>query len=167
MSAPPPQIFQWDGEHMVPRHARMADRRYVIGMDYLLAVIEERSTNSHRHYFASIHEAWLNLPEDIAERFPTEEHLRKYALIKCGFHDERSIVCASKAEAQRVAAFIQPMDTYALVIVSEAVVRVLTAKSQSGRAMDKKTFQESKTAVLDYLSELIGVERKQLEGNAA
>jgi len=38
-------------------------------------------------------------------------------------------------EAQRIAAFIKPMDTYAMVIVNECVVTVYTAKSQSLKAM--------------------------------
>ena len=45
---------------------------------------------------------------------------------------------------------------------------MLTAQSQSFRAMGKQRFQESKQAVLDILAELIGVEAKQLEdANAA
>src|SRR3546814_9642927 len=59
-------------------------------------------------------------------RFATPDHLRRWALIRAGYRDERSIVCASKAEAQRLAAFIKPMDDYAVVLVSEAVVKVCT-----------------------------------------
>jgi hypothetical protein len=91
----------------------------------------ERSSASHRHYFAAVYDAWLNLPEIDAERFPTADHLRKYALIRAGYCDTRELVCASKAEAVRVGAFMKPMDPYALVAISGAVVRVYTAKSQA------------------------------------
>lgn len=153
----PPVLFMWDGEAMRPANPKLADRHFVIGEAYPLIVNEERSTNSHSHYFAALNEAWKNLPEAEAERWPTVEHLRKYALIRAGFRDERSIVCASKAEAQRMAAFVKPMDEYAIVATSEAVVRVYTAKSQSMRAMGKADFQASKDAVLTIVSQLIGV----------
>jgi hypothetical protein len=168
MTAMLPVIFTWDGEAMVPlpRLARVCDKQFVVGETYPLAVQEDRSVNSHRHYFASITEAWRNLPEHYAERFPTSEHLRKWALVKAGYADERSIVCASKAEAQRVGAFIKPMDDFAVVIVNEATVKVFTAKSQSTRAMGKAVFQDSKTAVLDLLSSMVGVTPAELAANA-
>lgn len=109
----------------------------------------------------------MNLPEELAMRFPTEEALRKYALIKAGFADERSIVCADHIEAERVAAFVRPADTYAVVTVAGNVVRMFTAKSQSYRSMDKATFAASKRAVLDVLAALIGVTPAQLSGNEA
>jgi hypothetical protein len=105
-----------------------------------------------------VREAWVNLPERFAAQFPTEEHLRKYALIKAGFCDQRSIVCASKAEARRLGAFIKPLDDYAVVAVEDRLVTVFTAKSQSAAAMSKAAFQASKRAVLDVLAEMIGVD---------
>ncbi len=160
-----PLEFQWDGEAMVPKRPRLADLQYTIGEVYRLGVIEERSANTHNHYFASLAESWRNLPDDLAERFQTVEHLRKYALIKAGYFDERSIVCASKAEARRVAAFVEPMDGYALVSVHEAVVRVYTAKSQSHKAMGARDFQASKTAVLEIVSAMIGSSPAEVRAN--
>lgn len=153
--------YQWDGESMVPlpHFRKRCDDEFVIGETYPLAETADRSLKSHSHYFACVGEAWKNLPELEAEHHPTAEHLRKYALIRCGYADERSIVCASKAEAQRVAAFIKPMDEYAVVVVRDCVVKVFTAQSQSKKAMGAETFQASKQAVLDYLDDLIGVER--------
>lgn len=152
---------------MAPIKKAVADRVYTDREEYRLGVIEERSQNSHNHFFAMVAEAWENLPEDRAARFPTSEHLRKYCLIKSGYADERSIVTASNGEALRVAAFIKPMDTYAIVTVSGPVVRVYTAKSQSRKAMGAKDFQASKTAVLDMISALIGVTPAQLEKASA
>lgn len=158
----PPLAFVWDGEAMWPKRAWLADRHYVIGEDYTLVPHEERSMASHSHYFAALHDAWSNLRDEDAARFPNADALRKYALIKAGYRDERSIVCASKAEAQRMAAFVKPMDDYALVVASEAVVTVYTAKSQSMKAMGKETFQASKDAVLGVVAEMLGVEPDQL-----
>ena len=161
----------WDGDAFVPlRGFRLrCDREFVVGQHYVLEAIEERSAASHRHYFAAINEAWKNLPERVADRYSSPEHLRKAALIHEGYRDERSIVCASKAEAQRVAAFIRPMDSYAVVVVREAVVIVYTAQSQSMRAMGKAAFAKSKDAVLDYVAGLIGTPREALNqaGEAA
>lgn len=162
----PPLEMLWDGESFIPKIPRLADKHYVVGETYRLVPHEDRSMRSHRYYFASVNEAWKNLPEHLAERFPTSEHLRKYALIKAGFHDSREHVAASKAEAVRLAAFIRPMDEYAVVVVSEAVVTVYTAKSQSTRAMGKKGFRASADAVLDILSAMIGTTPDTLAGNA-
>lgn len=139
--------------------AARADRDFVIGETYRLVEHNERSMASHNHYFASIGNAWSNLPDDMLEIYPTAEHLRKKALIAKGYRDERSIVCASKAEAERVAAFIKPMDDYAVVTFREAVVRVWTAKSQKMKAMGNRDFQQSKSDVLDFIDDLLGVER--------
>lgn len=163
-----PLIFRWDGEAMIPwrRFEKLCDKEFVIGEDYRLEVIEERSAKSHNHYWAALTEAWRNLPEEAAERFPTVESLRKFALIKAGFCDSRSIVAGSKAEAQRLAAFIRPADEFAIVTTSEATVTVYTAKSQSMRAMGKADFQKSKDDVLGYVASLIGVHQGDLHRNA-
>lgn len=162
----PAMAFMWDGEAMQPMRRGLADKHYVVGEKYILEQHKERSTASHSHYFAALTETWRNLPEDVADQFPTAEHLRKWCLIKAGFADERSIVCASKAEAQRVAAFIKPMDEYALVTVRDATVRVYTAQSQSTRAMNAATFQRSKEAVLEIAAGIIGTTPEAVAENA-
>ena len=151
--------FRWDGEAMYPikAHARRADAEFVVGETYTMTPVEERSAQSHRHYFACIQQAWANLPDAALEQFPTSEHLRRFALIKTGFADRREIVASSKAEAMRLAAFVRPMDGFAIVTVEGCAVTVWTARSQSMRAMGKPEFQRSKTATLDYLATMLGV----------
>jgi hypothetical protein len=172
MSAPP-VYFNWDGESMTPATpymARLADKHYVVGETYSLIPFAARSAKSHNHFFASVADAWSNLPDDRLEEYPSAEHLRKKALIRKGYCDERSIVCASKAEAQRVAAFIKPLDDYAIVIAKDCVVTVYTAKSQSAKAMGAQEFGESKKAVFEYLDALLGVpvgQTKKHAGKAA
>lgn len=166
MTGPIP--FVWDGEAMVPaeRFRKHCDKEFVVGLEYPLVIHESRSRASHNHFFASIEEAWLNLPEHLQEHFPSSEHLRKYALIKSGYADNRSIVCASKAEAQRLACFIKPMDAYAIVSAHEATVTVWTAQSQSHKAMGKAVFQKSKDDVLDIIAGLVGVKPQTLAQEA-
>jgi len=161
-----PLAFEWEGDVMRPLRPKAADAQYVVGEKYMLDVREDRSLPSHRHYFACIREAWANLPEHLAERHASAEHLRKWALIQAGYRDERTIVCASQAEAQRVAAFIRPIDEYAVVVTRGNVVIHYTAKSQSMRAMDKKTFRASKDAVLDIIAGLIKTDTATLRKNA-
>lgn len=157
----PPIPMRWTGEHMAPLNphwARRADTTFVVGESYTLVPHEERSSKAHRFYFASIHDMWLSLPDSLSAEFPTSEALRKRALIRTGYRDQRSIVCASKAEAQRVAAFIRPFDSYAEIAVNGAVVVHLTAQSQDLRSMDRQRFRESCDAVLGWISDLLGIE---------
>lgn len=156
MSAPP-LVCQWDGDVFRPRHPRIADRDFVVGQTYALVEQHARSQASHSHFFAALEEAWSNLPEREAERFPTAEALRKFCLIRAGYADSRSIVAASKAEALRVAAFVKPMDAFAVVTVKNAVITVFTAQSQSLKAMGRQIFGDSKQKVLEIAAELVGV----------
>lgn len=171
MSVPVMQ-FQWTGDSFQPASPHWvheADKHLVVGKVYPLEVREDRSSASHRGYFAAINEAHQNLSDQDRERWPSPDHLRRYALIKCGYADERSVVCPTETVAVRMAAFIRPMDGYAIVAPEGCVVRVWTAKSQSMRAMDKKTFQASKDAVLAYIASLIGTTAGELQrgGSAA
>jgi len=166
MTKSAPIIAEWDGESLVPvrQFEKYCDVNFIVGERYRVTLQEERSANSHNHYFAVLTELWHSLPEAYDGRFPTMDHLRKYALIRTGYRDDRSIVCASKAEAQRVAAFINPMDGFALVATQEAAVHVYTAQSQSLKAMGRKEFQESKQAVLDYIGlEMIGLKPTEIQ----
>ncbi len=166
-----PLFLRYEGEGQFapasPHWAREADKALTVGEVYRMAEEHGRSDASHKHYFACIGDGWQNLPDALLAEYPTAEHLRKKMLIKCGYADERSIVCASKAEAERVAAFIRPMDCYAIVTFREAVVRVYTAQSQSVKAMGKQTFQESKDKVLTAIDDLLQVARGTVEREAA
>lgn len=163
-----PLPFEWNGEAMVPlpRVARMADKEYVIGEMYRLAIYEERSPSTHNHEFAWLKEAWQNLPEGIADLYPSPEHLRKRALIEAGFYDEEIVDASTNAAALRVAGFVRKRDEFSLVIVRGPLVIVRTAKSQSRRAMDKKDFQASKAALMEVVAQMIGVSPSSLTREA-
>lgn len=169
MTTPRPIECVWSNgalRPISPFWARLADKEFDEGCVYRVVDEPERSTKSHSHYFASVTEAWRNMPEEMLERWPTADHLRKYALIKSGYADTHTLVCASNAEAQRVAAFMRPLDEFGIVLVSASTVTRFTAKSQSKRAMGARDFQDSKEAVLQFLAALIGVKKRELVENA-
>lgn len=150
----------------VPRYRKQCDEQFVVGQAYRMEVVEERSSASHRFYFAAIHEAWVNLPEDIADRFKNADHLRKWCLIKCGCCDEQNFILANETGAQAFAQFIGLREPYAVIDVKGRVVRIYTAKSQSIREMGKAEFEQSKRAVLDLVSSMTGVTSAQLQHEA-
>jgi hypothetical protein len=168
MSETPVILCRYEGEgEFKPVNsvwARRADAAYVIGEQYYVEPRQARSMNSHRHFFASVNEAWQNLPEPLAKRFKTADHLRRYALIKTGFYLSQQLVCPTKKAAEITAAWIRPAAEYSVITVDGRVVTRFDAKSQNTREMGKEDFQKSKTAVLDFLAELIGTTRKELEG---
>ena len=163
-----PIYFEWNGEAMrpLPRFLPIADKMYDVGQVYRLETVEERSGPAHRRYHAALHEAWLQLPENKALEYPTETHLRRWALIATGYADERTIVCDTEADAARIAAIIKPLDSYAVVVKKKNVVKIYTAKSQSYRAMGNAEFNASADAVLAMLAKVIGVTQAQLTKEA-
>ena len=161
-------LFNWTGEAMVPArgHAKRCDEKFTVGELYRLEVSEERSHRSHRHYFAAVHEAWMNLPEKWAARFPSPDHLRKWALITTGFCTCRELAFDSNASAQIGGEAFREADPYAVIIVNKATVIVYRAQSQSLKAMGKADFQRSKDLTLGKISEKLGVTIEDLKERA-
>jgi hypothetical protein len=153
-------IFDWNGEAMVPlpRFHNLANHEFVVGERYRCEVQEDRSWVSHAHQFAWLHDAWLSLPEHVASRFANEEQLRKHALIAGGFCDSTTVVCSSRAEAERWRKHLKDREPDTIISIKGNVLVQFTAHSQSRRAMDKQTFQRSKDAVLSYVEDLLGVD---------
>lgn len=157
--------FRWDGATMTPLPrflGRCADD-FAVGGIYRLRRDKDRSDESHGHYFACIHQAFVNLPERYAERFASEEHLRKWCLIRAGYRNEHTVIAASAAEAREIAVLAGVLDEFAVVHAEDNIVTVWVAKSQKrkkldGDGMDKEEFEASKEAVLRECSRLIGVD---------
>ncbi len=124
---------------------------------------EHRSKASHDHFFACVNEAWKSLPEDMADDFPSPEHLRKWSLIKAGFCSETRIVCISQAEAIKLTVKAGAMDKYALIQLDGKSVTIWTADSQRRDAMGRQAFQEAKERALHIISELIGTDAATLK----
>ena len=165
-----PLIFQWNGEAMRPlgRFARLAAEAFTAGEQYRMEVAEARSWATHAHQFAWLYDAWLSLPERYAIEpwAQSSEHLRKYALIKTGWSNTQTWACGTKAEAGRWAANMRPEDEYSIVVAQGSTVTRYTAKSQAKRLMGAKDFQASKTAIMDFIAELLGVDPADLAGRS-
>lgn len=161
----PPLMFQWDGEAMVPASghwSREADKHFVVGQRYRLVEEQERSAVSHNHEFAWLKEAWNSLPDNLLDQYPNSEVLRKHGLIAKGHCTMAQHVCSTQAEAQRLAAILKPRDIYAIVIQRGHVVTEYTAVSQSKRAMSAKMFQQTKSDLMDFVGDLLGVDPETL-----
>lgn len=119
---------------------------------------EHRSKSSHDHFFACVNEAWKNLSEDMADDFPSPEHLRKWALIKAGFCSETRIACANNSEAMTLATKAKSLDKYSVVAIDGKAVTIWTADSQRRDAMGRQAFQEAKERALHIISNLLGTD---------
>ncbi len=163
---------------MVPalRYRKVAEKQFHVGDEYPLIVMQPRSRASHSQYFAAIGDGFENLPDKIAARFPTAEHLRKWLLIETGWCTEKEFEFEGRdaeKQARRLALFIRTEDEHARISLSKVDVTpvkfkviVRRAMSQEHAAMDKETFQQSKKAVLDLLEQLISVPKGALMKNA-
>jgi hypothetical protein len=153
------------------RQAQECDKQFVVGEVHQLEEAHSRSSKTHNHEFAFVHQAWKTLPEVFAAApfAQSPDHLRRYALIITGWSDTQSYVCGSNAEALRWAANLRPLDEFSIVTVKGSIVERRTAKSQSMRAMGRDDFKASKRAILDYIEDLISVPSGTLakEGIAA
>ena len=163
-----PVLFQWSGEAMIPeaRFMPLCDRQFVVGENYPLLPVEERSMASHNQFFAAVHDGWMNLPENISVRWPSAEHLRKWCLIETNFFNESDFDFETEEQALRFAVFYRKVDDYARIYPHGKKIIIRVAKSQSKAAMGKETFQASKTAVLDLIESMVGVKSGTLNKEA-
>jgi hypothetical protein len=156
----PPILMRWTGEEFQPldRFRKRCDEQYVVGEIYTIEAVPPRSQSSHKHYFAVIKAAWMNLPERYADQFQKPDDLRIYALFKLNMVTEERLPCSSNKQALAFIKFSgKPRENQILNVDGSVVIRY-TAKSQSAKAMGNKEFQESKDAVLGFLSDMIGVD---------
>lgn len=138
----------------LPRFNPVCAQQFALDAEYPMQIVEPRSMRSHNHFFASLHEMWDNLPEEVAKRYPTAEHLRAWALVEAGFYTEKYYECDSPAKAKYLARIIRAHSEMAIIKVSGDVVRVFDPKSQSVAAMGNEEFKASKEAVLDIVQAL-------------
>lgn len=128
-----------------------------------------RSPSSHKHQFAWVADAWASLPESLSGMpwAETPETLRKHALIATGYHQTYTVDCGGNAAAARVKAHLVAAEFgrhgYAIGQVRGPVLTIWTPESQSARAMGGKRFQESKTAIMEWIAEKIGVTPSELQ----
>lgn len=149
-----------------PFWVRRADKYYVIGQRYRMTEVQERNMGKHAAYFATVAEAWANLPDELAAQYPSPDSLRYRALISTGYCTQQTVTVSSKAEARRIAMFFQPDDKYSIVVAKGSTVIKYKAMSQRVRAMGAKTFSESADAVLAWICQLLGVTLEQLKAHS-
>lgn len=157
----------------IERFAVLAKREFEIGQMYRFGDVvvggDVRSTQHHKRYFAALRDAFNNLPEKIAARWPTVEHFRHWLLIETNWKDEKEIHCEDETYAKRLATFVRSESPYARIRIltnpttgKKTIVMIERAMSQDYGAMDKETFKQSSDAVLDLAAHLIQVPRGTL-----
>lgn len=149
-----------------PRYGNVCAKQFVEGHEYPLVILDARSRASHNFYFACLAEGFNNLPENIAARWPTPEHLRAWLLIESGWCEEDEFTLDDEAEAKTAMTKIRKRQPYARIIRNGRKVIVQYAVSQSAAAMGKDKFEASKKDVLDLLEHLTNVPRGALAKNA-
>lgn len=160
--------FLWTGSEMVPldRFRALCRKQYHPGIEYVLAPWRGRSEKSHAHYFACIRTGWDNLPESMAQRYPSPEYLRKWCLVKEGYADHTDHPCPTDEDAARLITLVRKMDPYAVITRSGTVLTIWTAQSQDHASMGHEAFQQSKDRVLSRIAQMCGVTMKELTVNA-
>ena len=161
----PPLVFTWNGEAMVPASGywmRQANEHFYVGQRYRMVEEAERSPISHRHEFAWLKSAWDSFPDELLDQYPNTEILRKHGLIAKGHCTMKQYPCPTVAEAERLAAILKPLDAYAIVVQRGPVVTVYTAVSQSKKAMGGPAFQQSKSDLMEFVGDLLGVDPQTL-----
>lgn len=157
-----PILMRWEGDGFQPRPrsywAKISDERFVVGQLYLVTAQGEQSERSRGHFFATLHEHWLSLPDHLLAEYPTSEHLRKFALIRAGFYERESWTFQTEDDARIASTALGRKDDICLVVVNGCEVSRYTAKSQRAAVMGKADFARSKDAVLAYCRKLLGVE---------
>lgn len=161
----------FDGNALVPDGnfaAAALHDRLGAGEVVFVDVDPERSEKSHKHAFAFVRTAWLNLPDHLkdAPYAGSADALRKHALIVTGFRNVEMMPCDTEARAECAAQMMgriaRNLDGYAVTVVQGRVAYCLTAESQSMKSMGGKKFQASKQAILEWLADLLGTTPEEL-----
>ncbi len=165
---PRPVAFVWDGNVMIPlpRFKRLCDAQFAVNEEYPLMIVENRSLASHNHYFAALHEGYLNLAEEYAQEFDSEEHLRHWCLCKSGFCTTTTYVLNTAEDARVLRDALKKENASTIIGVAGNVAKVYTPESQSMAAMKKERFEASKVAVLDLVASMARTTPKELKKNA-
>lgn len=175
MSETVPLLFKWQDGALHPLSHRVAEQ-FAEGEMYRMVAIAERSAKTHKHFFAVVKDVWSNLPDserlshdprtgEVIDRFPSPEHLRKWALVECGYSEDNTMVFESSAAARRAAILCRKLDPYCRVAVRGCVVLLRTAKSITDMSK-AKDFQEMKTKVFHKFEDMLGSRRGEVGKHA-
>jgi hypothetical protein len=158
-------VCRWDGGVFRPlrQFAKQAQEQYVDGENYWVETNDDRSMESHRHYFACLKTAFDNIPERYGKRWRDHEALRRWALIHSGWCITKTMLCKSDDEAHRRAADEMRYNRDAEIVIDHWTVTVRAAVSQARTAMGKRKFEQSKQDVFAVVSKIIGTDVTELE----
>lgn len=165
---PRPIVFVRVDNHMVPlpRFQRLFDEMYAINEEYPLLPMEERTQASHNHFFAALHEGYLNLAEEFAQEFDSETHLRHWCLCKAGYCTKDKWVMNTAEDARKLRDALKSKDRSTIISVKDNIATVYTPMSQSRPAMKKQEFEDSKLAVLELVASMARTTVTELKKNA-
>jgi len=166
-----PAVFTWTGEAMVPtpESLPLCMRQFDKGALYQMRAMRERSVKSHNEFMALVKEAFDNLPEHLASRFPTVSRLRYWCLAKCGYCAEKTRIFQTRHDAKVFEDYVIESSTTSYCQVEGNVAMIWTPTSQRYKydpEMDYEEFEKSKEAVLELLADMIGVHPRELKRNA-
>ena len=165
----PSIYYTWTAEGTwkpLQRFAAICEEVNTVGEIVQLERVQQRSRISHDHFFACLHEAWMQLPELFEREFQNETKFRKWLLIEAGYCTEDRFQLPSSADAERFAACCAGMDEYARIDIAGQFVAIRKAESQSKKAMGNSRFQKSKQDVFDVYHKLTGIDPATLGRNA-
>lgn len=126
-----------------------------IGGDYMSA------DPMRRRFFAALRDVHANLGEQLRDRFPNAEVLRKHALIAIGYCDVMTVACGSKAAAPQIANAFRLKDQYCIASVRGDVVTIFTARSMARRVLKKREFMDVAQKVFDWIYRETGIDAEQ------
>lgn len=139
------------------RFKALCDHQFVVGEEYPLGLFANRSPKSLQYYMGRVQAGFDNLPENLKEKYPSPEHLRAWCLCRVGYATHRQYVMKNAAEARKMAREERKDHPYAVIAIKDETVDVWNARSQSRNVMEEAEFEESKSKVLDLISQIIGV----------
>lgn len=162
--------FVWTDEGVMkplPRFKVLCDKQYTVGEEYTLTPPDNRSLRSLRHYMVAVKEGWENLAEEWDGMFESPEHLRKWCLVWEGYATKREIHYDTPKDALASKELIKGLDEYVVAKVKDNVLMIFRPKSQSGAAMQRQEFQDSKERVLARIATMARTTVPELKKRAA
>lgn len=124
--------------------------------EYPMVPHEPRNMGWHRAYFAELKVMFDNLPDHIKKHFPTEAHLRSWALVHTHWCQSNHIACKDQESMMRLATYAREENGLAVIKLDEEknTVHIFTPRSQSVALMSKEDFEASSRDVLDLVQSL-------------
>lgn len=166
-----PVVVVWteDGVFVpLPRFKKLCDMQFAVHEEIAIIRFEERSMSQHRGYFASVRDAFVNLPEEYDGRWTDEDHFRHWALCEVGVCTISERVYTTQKDARQAAREIQESDPFAQIAFTHdgCGMIVRRAKSQSVPAMGKHAFEDSCRRVIELVAPMSRTTPTELRKNA-